>query len=146
MDNVGINLINSNCENAEISQVCGPSYDGGSGNGYCYMSESDIDSINSSCGGAFISQNCNACFAFDPEDSSNAKPVDCKNPSGKSSPGGGGRGGGSSSTTKSLWADISKWIGNNKIVAGGITLSILIFIILIIIMATSGGEEEYMDS
>lgn len=147
MDNAAITLVNSSCENSvSISQVCGPNYDGSSGTGYCYMSESDINLINSTCGNAYISQNCNSCFAFDPEDSSNAYPVDCKNPSGNPIPGGGSGGGRGGSSSNSTWSKITKWIGNNKIVAGGITLTILIFIILIIIMASTSGEAEYMDS
>lgn len=92
MDNVGIDYINSNCGDANISQVCGENYKGTSNTGYCYMSDVEIGLINSTCGGATISQNCKACFSFTPENPSSAKPVDCANPSGKkvSSPGNGG--------------------------------------------------------
>ena len=101
MDNVGINLINSECKDVNITQVCGDSFSDG---GECYMSNTTINTINSQCGGAVLSQYCDTCYAYDPGSLAAAVPVDCKNPSGKAGPpgfGGGGKGG--------IGASIKKW-------------------------------------
>lgn len=133
MDDVGIQLINSNCGNVNISQVCGPSYDGTDATGYCYMSNIDVDSINSSCGGAAISQHCKACFSFTPGDPSSAVPVDCKNPSGKPYPGGGG--GSNPPTGGGSGVGFFSWLKEhaNAIGASIMILGILLIIIGIII-------------
>lgn len=133
MDNVGINLINSDCEHVDITQVCGDSYSDG---GECYMSNTAINSINSQCGGAVLSQYCDTCYSYDPWSPAAAVPVDCKNPSGKAGPpgfgGDSGRGG--------IAASIKKW---PRWVFVAIAVAVILIIAVgMIIYFRKGGDGE----
>jgi hypothetical protein len=90
MDSVGINLINSQCEDAKISIVCGADYSNQNGTGSCYIDSSHINIINSECGKAYISQNCGNCFVYEKGSGKPAQKVDCGNINQPGKPGGNG--------------------------------------------------------
>lgn len=135
MDNIGVNMINSHCnQGINITQVCGASFKGGPTTGDCYMSNVDIDLINSSCGYERIAQYCNTCFTYDPENPAAATQVTC--PTAPGGGGGGGVNGGGSS--EGFFA----WIKKNPLYVAGFVLLFAIMLGIILFFSFRKTDED----
>ncbi len=72
IDDVTINIIDSNTGNIDFNQVCG-----GTGGSNCYFSDDNVLSQSSQTGSINFSQNCNSCFVYQDGNPYNPTPVSC---------------------------------------------------------------------
>ena len=73
IDDVTINIINSQTGDINFDQICG---DGSGSN--CYFSDINVFEEASTVGNIDMSQNCSACFVYSSDNPYNPTPIDCR--------------------------------------------------------------------
>jgi hypothetical protein len=134
LDNISVDIVNSQTGNINFNTVCGNCTAGGNANSgsgsscRCVFSNINVFQSGSSVGNIDFSQNCGSCSMPDPNNPGSFINIDCKNgmPSGN--------------VVESGWSKIIKWIKANKLK----TIAIIVSIIVggwILVKYLSGGYD-----
>jgi hypothetical protein len=160
MDNITVDIIDSQAGNVTFQNVCSGCGSGGSGTCECWFSNINVNEIQSKMGNIDISSNCGKCMMVPPGGNAlNAQQVNCQtfNPIGPSppppSPGDKCQStaqcpqnyecvGGSCVFAQTFIDKILSWVEDNKkwVVLGGIATVVLIFVIILIVAIHHGKK------